>query len=179
MGFKKLANTNHIGLMHPRQTILVTTFPINIIPLAWNLIISRNPPIVGISVSPLRFSHNLIKDQGEFTINIPTSEILKKLMYCGQISGKKVNKFKETGLTSLDGINVKCPRIKECICHIECKLIDSKVYGDHTLFIGKVVTCLGNEDFLKNNRIDVRKVEIPYHLTGRNFTFNQKKIYRV
>ncbi len=179
MGFKKLPITNHIGLMYPRQTILITTYPANIIPLAWTLILSEKPPIVGISVSPSRFSHNLIKDQGEFTINIPTREILKKVMYCGQTSGKKVNKFKETGLIPLDGINVKCPRIKECISHIECKLIDIKVYGDHTLFIGKVVTCLGNEDFLKENRIDVEKVEIPYHLTRRTFTFNQKKIFKV
>jgi flavin reductase (DIM6/NTAB) family NADH-FMN oxidoreductase RutF len=53
------------------------------------------------------------------------------------------------------------------------------VYGDHTLFVGKVVACDGRSDILKNDKTDMSQIEIPYHLTGRNFTFNQKDVYRV
>lgn len=182
MTFIKLPKNNHIRLMYPRQTVLVTCGigeNKNIIPLVWTLIVSRNPAIVGISVGLSRYSHSLIKKNREFTINVPTKEILGKIMYCGRTSGKIVNKFQKTGLTPLKGINVKCPRIKECISQIECKVIDSKTYGDHTMFIGEVMTCLGNEEYLKDSKINIEKAEIPYHMTGNKFTFNQKKIYYV
>jgi flavin reductase (DIM6/NTAB) family NADH-FMN oxidoreductase RutF len=183
MGFRKLPKNKHIGLMYPRQIVLVTSGSNennNILPLVWTVILSRNPPIVGISVAPSRYSHNLIKDHKEFTINIPTKKIIDKVMYCGQISGKNINKFKKTTLTPLKGMNVKCPRIKECISHIECKVIDMHTYGDHTFFIGEVATCIVNDEYLKLNKIiNVEKIEIPYHLTGEFFTFNQMKIYRI
>ncbi|MGV9171204.1 MAG: flavin reductase family protein [Promethearchaeia archaeon] len=180
--FKKLASADHIGLLHPRQTILCTVKhqdKANIITLAWTMIISRRPPIVAISVAPQRYSHDLIKKSKLFTINIPTKDILADVFYCGSHSGRNEDKFKKTNLTPLEGISINCPRIKECIAHLECKVIDENLYGDHTLFVGKVVACAGRCDILKNNKTDVSKLEIPYHLTGRNFTFNQKDIHRV
>ena len=182
MEFKKVNVTNHLRLLHPRQTVLCTSRfddKNNIITLAWSMIVSGNPPIIAISVAPQRFSHNLIKKSREFTINVPTKEIISEVYYCGSHSGSRVDKFKETNLTSLDGINVKCHRIKECVSQIECKVIDIKKYGDHTLFVGKVVTCLGREDVLFKNQLDIKSVEIPYHLGGKKFTFNKKEIYEV
>ena len=180
MEFKKLTVSKHIRLLQPRQTILCTSRvgdKLNIITLAWSMIISRTPPIVAISVAPERFSHDFIKESGEYTINLPTREIISEVYYCGSHSGRKVDKFKATNLTPLEGINVKCPRIKECVSHIECKVIDAKTYGDHTLFVGEVVTCLGREDVLTKGEIDIEKVEIPYHLGGNRFTFNKNEIY--
>ena len=101
------------------------------------------------------------------------------MFYCGSHTGRKVDKFQETNLTALEGISLDCPRIKECIAHLECKVLDEQVYGDHTLFVGKVVACDGRSDILKNDKTDTSQLEIPYHLTGRNFTFNQKDVYRV
>jgi len=141
------------------------------------MIISRKPPIIAISVAPQRFSHDLIKNSKEFTINIPTKNIINEVFYCGTHSGKDADKFKKTKLTPLEGINVKCPRIKECIGHIECKVIDEKIYGDHTLFIGKVETCIGKEGFLTDERIE--KIEIPYHLGSNRFVYNKNEIERV
>ncbi len=182
MKFRNLKSNSHIRLLHPRQTILCTSRrndKTNIITLAWSMIISRNPPIVAISVAPQRYSHDLIKDSKEFTMNVPTKEIISEVFYCGTHSGRRVDKFKKTILTPLDGIMVQCPRIKECISHLECKVIDHKKYGDHTLFVGQVLKCLGREDVLVNNQIDIKKVEIPYHLGGNKFAFNKKEIYQV
>ena len=182
MEFKRLNITNHVRILPPRQAILCTCKledKSNIITLAWTMIVSGNPPIIAISVAPQRFSHNLIKKSGEFIINVPTKEIISKVHYCGSHSGKTVDKFKETGLTPLKGINVKCPRIEECIAHVECKVIDFKKYGDHTLFIGEVVTCFGRQDLLSGNEMNIEKVEIPYHLGGKKYTFNKKDIFRV
>ncbi len=182
MEFKRLNKTNHLNILHPRQTILCTCKSgdkANIITLAWTMIVSRSPPIVAVSISPQRFSHNLIKTSGEFTINVPTKEIISEVHYCGSHSGKNEDKFKATRLTPLDGINVNCPRIEECIAHVECKVIDSKKYGDHTLFVGEVVSCLGREDIISGNETNIEKVEIPYHLGGKKFAFNKKEVYIV
>ncbi|MHA1293343.1 MAG: flavin reductase family protein [Promethearchaeota archaeon] len=182
MKFRKLKSNSHIRLLYPRQTILCTSKledKKNIITLAWSMVVSGNPPIIAISISPKRFSHNLILKSKEFTINLPTKEIINEVYYCGTHSGRDVDKFQETKLTELDGINVNCPRIKQCISHIECKVINAEKYGDHTLFIGKVVSCMGREDILDGNKIDIKKVEIPYHLGGKKFAFNKKEIFEV
>ena len=182
MNFRRLNRTNHIRVLHPRQTVLCTSKlgdKTNIITLAWTMIVSRNPPIIAISVAPQRFSHNLIKESGEFTINIPTKEIISQVHYCGSHSGKDEDKFKATNLTPIEGINVSCPRIGECIVHVECKVIESKKYGDHTLFIGEVITCLAKPDILSGNETDIEKIEIPYHIGGKKFVFNKKEVYRV
>jgi flavin reductase (DIM6/NTAB) family NADH-FMN oxidoreductase RutF len=141
------------------------------------MIISRNPPIVAISVSPKRHSHDLIEAAKEFTLNIPTKQNIKEVYYCGTHSGRTVDKFAETNLTSLNGININCPRIKESIGHIECKVIDSKQYGDHTLFVGEVVTCLWKKDISQKTALE--EIEIPYHLGGNKFVYNKNKIEKV
>ncbi|MBD3213880.1 MAG: flavin reductase family protein, partial [Candidatus Lokiarchaeota archaeon] len=117
MSFREISKTKHLRLLHPRQVILCTCKDEkhdNIITLAWSMIVSRNPPIVAISVSPKRYSHNLIKKSKGFTINVPTKKIISEVYYCGSHSGRNIDKFKETDLTRLDGIKIDCPRIKEC-----------------------------------------------------------------
>lgn len=180
MSFLNQSLTSHINILHPRQTLLCTVQSKeerNIITLAWTMIISRDPPIVAISVSPRRYSHDLIQNAEEFTLNVPTKDIIKEVYYCGTHTGKTVDKFAETGLTPLEGININCPRIKECIGHIECKVIDSKKYGDHTLFVGEVVSCLWKKDLAQKNAL--KEVEIPYHMGGNKFVYNKNKIEKV
>ncbi len=182
MEFKEVKTDKYFRLLNPQPTILCTSKlgeKSNIITLAWNMVVSRDPPIVAISVAPQRFSHKLIKESQEFTINVPTKEIIKEVYYCGSHSGKILDKFKNTSLTPLDGIKVKCPRIKECVSHLECKVIDSKKYGDHTLFIGEVLTCVARTDLILGGELNFEKIEVPYHLGARNFTFNKKEIYSV
>jgi flavin reductase (DIM6/NTAB) family NADH-FMN oxidoreductase RutF len=113
----------------------------------------------------------------EFTLNVPTKEIIKEVYYCGTHTGKRVNKFAETNLTPLDGVNIDCPRINECIGQIECKVIDSKKYGDHTLFVGEVVTCLWKKDLSQEKAL--MEVEIPYHMGGNKFIYNKNKIEKI
>lgn len=180
MSFLNKSLTNHINILHPRQTVLCSVQSKeerNIITLAWTMIISRDPPIVAISVSPLRYSHDLIKNSKEFTLNVPTKDIIKEVYYCGTHTGKTVDKFAETGLTPLDGKNIDSPRIKECIGQIECKVIDAKKYGDHTLFVGEVLTCLWKKGLSQQDTLT--KIEIPYHMGGNKFVYNKNKIEKV
>ena len=182
MEFRTLKSNNHLGLLHPRQTILCSSSfkgETNIITLAWTMIISRTPPIVAISVAPQRHSHGLIKNSGEFTINVPTKELISEVYYCGSHSGRNVDKFSKANLTPLNGLQVKCPRIEKCIAHVECEVMDDRRYGDHTLFVGKVVSCSARNDVLKGKEVDLEKVSVPYHVGGREFVFNKKELFRV
>lgn len=136
-------------LLYPRPLVLVTSASKdgkpNIITLAWSMPTSFEPPLVAISVAKERFSHELIEDSGEFVVNIPSRKLLGPVLFCGSTSGRFVDKFKEAGLTPLPSERVKPPRIKECVAHLECKLVEKFQTGDHTIFIGEVVASSADE----------------------------------
>lgn len=136
-------------LLYPRPLVLVTSASKegkpNIITLAWSMPTSFEPPLVAISVARERFSHELIEDLCEFVINIPSRNLLGPVLFCGSTSGRFVDKFKETGLTPLPSKKVKPPRIKECVAHLECKLVEKFQTGDHTIFLGEVVASSADE----------------------------------
>lgn len=121
----------------------------NIITLAWVGILSSEPPIIGICVRPSRHSYPLIKDTGDFVVNIPAEDQAKALDYCGIATGRKVDKFKECGFTPVPGKIVKSPLILECPVNLECKVI--KIVDDysesHHLFMGEVVSVSLNKEF--------------------------------
>ncbi len=112
----------------------------NIITLgeAFNLSI-RNPVIVGIAIAPARYSHGLISTSGEFVINLPPAHLLERVLQCGEVSGRDVNKFAEFDLTPLPATEVEPPLIAECPINVECRLLDVQTIGDHDLFQGEVV----------------------------------------
>ncbi len=112
----------------------------NIITLGeiFNLSISQ-PAIVGIAIAPARYSHELISKQGEYVVNLPTAELLPKVLACGSMSGRDKDKFAEVGLTPLPATHVKPPLIAECPVNIECRVLKVETIGDHDLFQGEVL----------------------------------------
>lgn len=166
-------------LLHPRHTVLVTCVDesrkANIITLAWSMPTSISPPLVVISVAPKRHSHRMIEESGEFVVNVPTMEIVKHSLYCGRISGTKVDKFKETRLTLLPSKKVKPPIIKECVAHLECRLVQKIPTGDHTLFVGEVLAAYVNEGFF-TDIYDVKKVKPIFHMGGDSFVTISPKV---
>ena len=94
----------------------------NIITVAWTGILNTNPAMVYISVRPSRYSYNLIKDQGEFVINLTTKDLVRATDWCGVKTGAKVDKFKEMNLHKEKANFVKCPMIKESPVSVECKV---------------------------------------------------------
>jgi len=131
----------------------------NIITLGMYMNISSKPPLVCIGVAPQRYSHNLIADQQEFTVNVPSIELKEKMHFCGTNSGRNVDKFKEAGLTPIPASKVRPPLIEECYGHLECKVVGSHTYGDHTLFVGEVVAASINDGLLKNGRLDIDRAK--------------------
>lgn len=111
----------------------------NIITIAWAGTICSDPAMVSISVRRERYSHSIIKDTGEFVINLVNKRLIRSTDYCGVKSGKDVDKFKETRLTPQISQHVKAPGVKESPVNIECRVVDVKELGSHDMFIAQVV----------------------------------------
>jgi flavin reductase (DIM6/NTAB) family NADH-FMN oxidoreductase RutF len=120
---------------------------------AWAVQFSTNPPLFGILVSPKGYTYELITRTKEFVVNVPTKDIEEKVMFCGSCSGRDVDKFKETGLTPVPAKAVRAPWVKECIIHIECKLVDTRQYGDHALLVGKVLAAYVDKEAIDKERL--------------------------
>ncbi|MDP2901002.1 MAG: flavin reductase family protein [Candidatus Bathyarchaeota archaeon] len=127
----------------------------NIITLGMYMPISHDPPQVVIGVSPKRYSHDLIRDQGEFIVNSPGIGLAEKMHICGTKSGRDVDKFKEAGLTPGPARKVRPPLIQECYGHIECEVVNMVTCGDHTLFVGEVVAASIDEDCLRDGKLNL------------------------
>jgi flavin reductase (DIM6/NTAB) family NADH-FMN oxidoreductase RutF len=167
-----------LRLLHPMHTVLVTckgkTGRPNIITLAWTMPTSINPPLAAIGVSPKRHSHKLIEQTKQFTINIPTMNLVKETLFCGRRSGREHDKFKETGFTLQRAKLVKPPTIKECVASLECRLHSQFTTGDHTIFIGEIVAAHADKQAFKDT-YDLKKAKMIFHIGGNKFaTLNPK-----
>lgn len=129
----------------------------NIITLGMYMPISFSPPLVCIGIAPQRYSHDLISRSGEFVVNIPSIDLVEEMHFCGTKSGRNIDKFAATSLTSIPAKVVKVPLIKECIGHLECKVVQTHVCGDHTLFVGHVVSACADETILSDGNFDPLK----------------------
>jgi len=175
--------SNAYRLVHPMHTVLVSCVgkngKPNIITLAWAMPTSINPPLVAVSIAPRRHSHSLIEETGEFVVNIPTMEILDATFYCGRVSGRDHDKFKEAKLTPMPARRVKPPIIKECVAHLECKLHSQFKTGDHTIFVGEIIEAYANKEcFTSAGGYDLEKARMIFHLGGDEFATLQPKIFK-
>ena len=122
----------------------------NIITIAWTGTVCTDPPMCYISVRPSRHSYQLIKDSGDFVINLTTRELARQTDWCGVKSGSKVNKFKEMKLTPVQADEVSAPLIKESPINIECKVKDILELGIHHMFLAEVVAIHADPAYMNN-----------------------------
>lgn len=123
----------------------------NIITVAWSGILNTHPPRTYISVRPQRHSYNIIKESGEFTLNLTPKELVRAADYCGMYTGAKVDKFEKCGLTRENGVNVACPSIAECPLSLECRVFDIVPLGTHDMFLADILTVRADENLLDEN----------------------------
>jgi flavin reductase (DIM6/NTAB) family NADH-FMN oxidoreductase RutF len=174
-----VGDSSPLRLLHPMHTVLVSSVgrrgKPNIITLAWAMPTSISPPLLAISVSPRRYSYSLIEKTKEFVVNIPTMDILRETFFCGVVSGRERDKFKETGLTALPARKVRPPIIKECVAHLECKLHSQFQTGDHTIFIGEVIEAYANKGAF-TKKYNIKKAKMIMHLGGNEFATLEPKV---
>ena len=130
----------------------------DIITVAWAGTVCTNPPMVSISIRPERYSYHMIRETGEFVINLTTEELAFATDYCGVKSGRDVDKFKETGLTREKAEKVKAPMIAEAPVAIECKVKEIRELGSHHMFIAQVAAVHADEKYMdEKNRFDLNR----------------------
>ncbi|MDP2923404.1 MAG: flavin reductase family protein [Candidatus Omnitrophota bacterium] len=170
----KVNNDKASRLINCGQVILVSCAyqtKTNIVTCAWHMPLSRKPPLLGIALAKTHFSSELIGKSKEFVINIPDWALLNKVMFCGSVSGRSSDKFKEAKLISQKANVLKqAVKVKECIGSIECSLLETKEVGDHFLFIGEAVYAEAEDSYFINDFWDTSKVGLILHL-GANFFF--------
>lgn len=111
----------------------------NIITVAWTGTVCSSPAMVSISVRPERYSYDIIKETGEFVINLTTEKLARATDYCGVRSGRDVDKFAEMNLTAGRSVHVEAPYIEECPVNIECRVQQILELGSHHMFVAEVV----------------------------------------
>lgn len=150
--------------LYPVPAVMVTCGPFikpNIVTLAWVGTVCSDPPMIGISIRPSRYSHGLIKQQLEFAVNLPTVDLVRVTDYCGVVSGRKVDKFAVTGLTAVRAQATDVALIAECPVNIECKVTQIVSLGSHDLFLGQVVAVQADDSLINaQGELDLRQAEL-------------------
>ena len=159
MGRRSLSPTT---MLFPTPVVLVTCVneegKPNIITLAWVGVINSEPPMVGVSIRPERYSHACIRKAKEFVVNLPTEEMVRKVDACGILSGKEADKFAAMGWKPVPAERIKTPLIDECPVQLECQLREILSLGSHDLFLGQIVALHVKEEVQKEKgRIDITK----------------------
>ena len=107
--------------------------------LSWHTLLEFEPPLVACVVSGGSYSCELLQAGKDCVINIPTAKLSKKVVDCGNISGRTVDKFKAFGLTAVPASCVVAPLIDECYANLECRVVDEAMVAKYNLFILEVV----------------------------------------
>ncbi len=122
----------------------------NIITVAWAGTIASSPAMLSISVRPERYSYAIIKETGEFVVNLVNKELIFACDYCGVKSGRDIDKFKEMKLHPSKSQVIKAPGIEESPVNIECKVVEVKSLGSHDLFLAEVVGVNVDEKYMSS-----------------------------
>jgi len=129
-------------LIEPGPVLMMSTARggrANIMTLAWHTMIDFEPPLLGCVISDRNYTFEILKTTGECVLNIPAVALAKKAVACGNVTGEKVDKFKEFGLTPVEASRVEAPMIGECFVNLECKVADDTLVDRYGFFILEVV----------------------------------------
>ena len=147
----------------------------NIITVAWTGIINTVPPKTYISVRPTRHSYGLIKESGEFVINLTPASLVRAADGCGVYTGAKVDKFKRFGLTKEEASELGCPLIAESPLSLECRVCDIIPLGSHDMFLADVVAVDVDESLIdEKGKLRLDKAGLAAFAHGDYFELGKK-----
>jgi len=139
----------------------------NIITLAWAGTINSEPPMLSISIRKERYSYSLIKEKGEFVVNLVTKKLVNAADYCGVKSGRDMDKFKATNLTPERASKINVPLIKESPINIECIVKNVVELGSHDMFIAEVAAVNVQEDLVdEKGKLWMKKADLVCYSHG-------------
>ena len=147
----------------------------NVITIAWTGIVNTIPPMTYISIRPERHSYNIIKESGEFVINLTTKPLVRAADWCGARSGAKYDKFKEMNLTKEPVSQLACPAITQSPLNLECKVKDIIHLGSHDMFLAEIVAINVEESLIdETGRLRLDKASLAGFAHGEYFELGNK-----
>jgi flavin reductase (DIM6/NTAB) family NADH-FMN oxidoreductase RutF len=167
------------NMLNPTPVVMVscgsTLDEYNIITIAWTGTVSSDPPMCFVSIRPERHSYGIIKQSGEFVINLVDKKLTPYADWCGVRSGKKYNKFVETGLTPVKASKVRAPMIEEAPVNLECKVTQIVPLGSHDMFLAEVVAVHVNEKLFspKTDAIDLKRADLVAYSHGHYYALGE------
>ncbi|MCF0143362.1 MAG: flavin reductase family protein [Parasporobacterium sp.] len=167
------------NMLYPLPAVMVScTRPgekPNIITIAWAGTVCSDPPMVSISVRKERYSYDIIKETGEFVINLVNKDLAFACDYCGVKSGRDLDKFKEMGLTPVESETVSAPSINESPLCLECKVKQVIELGSHDMFIAEVTKVSVDGDKIDSEgKFHLNEQNLVTYSHGEYFTFTDK-----
>lgn len=147
----------------------------NIITVAWAGNICSSPAMLSISVRKERYSYDILKETGEFVVNLTTKNLARAADWCGVRSGREYDKFEQMGLTPQKSSKVSAPGIAESPVNIECRVKQIVELGTHDLFIAEVLCVTVDESLLDDkNRLDLGKAKLIAYSHGEYFMLGER-----
>jgi len=141
----------------------------NVMPLAWHMPLSTDPPLVAIAVEQSRHTVELISHGQEFALNFPGRPLLHHVQYLGALRGDSIDKFEATQLETFAPTHINAPLVAGCAAWVECEVQESLPFGDHVLFVGLVVAVhVDPEAFGDRWAVGAREEVRPLHFVGGN-----------
>ena len=175
---KKRINLAPGALTAPLPPALVTVGDeeyANILTVAWTGILSTVPPRTYISVRPSRHSYAILKEKGEFVINLASADMARSVDFAGIYTGKKMNKFDACGFTPIPSEKVSAPTVAQCPLALECKVFDVIPMGSHDVFMADIVNVSCREDIMgEDGRLMLDMADLLAYAHGEYFALGEK-----
>ena len=148
----------------------------NIITVAWAGTVCSSPAMVSISVRKERYSYDIIKETGEFVINLTTKDLVHATDFCGVRSGRDVDKFLQTGLTAQKAQKLSvAPIIAESPVNIECRVTEIKELGCHHMFLADVLGVTVEDSYMnETGKFELNKTGLICYSHGEYYTLGEK-----
>lgn len=173
---RKILNSG--TLLAPLPAVMVscgTPEKANVLTVAWTGILNTKPPMTYISVRPTRHSYGIIKESGEFVINLTTSKMVRETDFCGVKSGRDTDKLKKCGLHPAAASAVKAPLIEESPLALECRVTEIKPFGSHDMFIAEILAVNVDSRYIDSKgKINLNQAGLMAYSHGEYFALGRK-----
>jgi flavin reductase (DIM6/NTAB) family NADH-FMN oxidoreductase RutF len=153
-------NIGNNVFVYPMPVTLVGTQVdgrVNFMAVGWISRVNGNPPYIGIGINKNHYTAKGIHENGGFSVNYPSADMVKKTDYCGIVSGRKEDKSKLFEV--FYGKFEAAPMIRECPLNLECGLVETMEFPTHYLFVGEILAAYSEEQYLTDGRLDIEKMK--------------------
>lgn len=165
-------------LLAPLPAVMVSCGTIekaNVMTAAWTGIINTKPPMAYVSIRPSRHSYGIIKESGEFVINLTTSKMVRETDLCGVKSGRDFDKIKKCGLHTEPASRVSAPVISESPLSLECRVKEIKPLGSHDMFIAEILAVSADGRYIDSKgKINLGQAGLMAYSHGEYFSLGRK-----